>query len=111
MRRLLLLAVLAVLAVPGLAHAAPAKISPRGPVVSAAGAASVEVANPNAHVLRGTAAVRTITYKVTGSSQEPGRVAGTLGMSFVDSRYDVFTNKITFVTCSGSQSFEAVPAG
>jgi len=307
MRRPLLLAVLPILALPGLAHAAPAKISPRGPVVSAAGAVSVEVANPNAHVLRGTATVRigartlatkrvrlgtrsvtelrlrlsatalaalrsargratvtlavrgsggrrtsvrrtltfrlpaaapsapgeapqtpapsapagtppgpsvpsapttgtpatgtptrppasgrwlgrmgtegphddfeltvaggqlqmtsppsvpvvcfenggayrsalsfeifdalgpwpigtdtdiakqgiavnqlvhsgarSMTYKVTGSSQEPGRVAGTLGMSFADSKYDVFTNRITFVNCSGSQSFEAVRAG
>jgi hypothetical protein len=54
---------------------------------------------------------RTINYKVTGSSQQPGRVAGTLGMSFSDSKYDVFTNTITFINCAGSQSFEAVPAG
>jgi hypothetical protein len=54
---------------------------------------------------------RTINYKVTGSTQQPGRVAGTLGMSFSDSKYDVFTNKITFINCAGSQSFEAVPAG
>jgi len=58
-----------------------------------------------------SSSTRSITYKVTGSSQEPGRVAGTLGMSFADSKYDVFTNTITFVNCSGSQSFEAVPAG
>lgn len=54
---------------------------------------------------------RTINYKVTGSTQQPGRVAGTLGMSFSDSKYDVFTNTITFINCAGSQSFEAVPAG
>ncbi len=54
---------------------------------------------------------RTITYKVTGTSQEPGRIAGTLGMSFFDSKFDVFTYKTTFINCSGSQSFEAVPAG
>jgi hypothetical protein len=54
---------------------------------------------------------RTINYKVTGSVQQPGRVAGTLGMSFSDSKYDVFTNTITFINCAGSQSFEAVPAG
>jgi hypothetical protein len=53
---------------------------------------------------------RGITYKVTGSTQEPGRVAGTLGMSFFDSKYDIFTNKITFINCAGAQSFEAVPA-
>jgi hypothetical protein len=54
---------------------------------------------------------RTITYKVTNTTQEPGRVAGTLGMSFFDSKYDVFTSTITFVNCAGAQSFEAVPAG
>jgi hypothetical protein len=55
--------------------------------------------------------LRTINYKVTGSTQQAGRVAGTLGMSFSDSKYDVFTATITFINCAGSQSFEAVPAG
>ena len=54
---------------------------------------------------------RTINYKVTGSTQQAGQVAGTLGMSFADSRYDIFTNSITFINCAGSQSFDAVPAG
>ena len=54
---------------------------------------------------------RTINYKVTGSSQQPGLVTGTLGMSFSDSKYDIFTNTITFINCAGSQSFEAVPGG
>jgi hypothetical protein len=54
---------------------------------------------------------RTINYKVTGTSVEPGRVTGTLGISFSDSRYDVFSNTITFINCAGAQSFEAVPAG
>ena len=54
---------------------------------------------------------RTINYKTTGTTQQAGRVAGTLGMSFSDSRYDIFTNSITFINCAGSQSFEAVPAG
>ena len=54
---------------------------------------------------------RTINYKATGSSQQPGLVTGTLGMSFSDSKYDIFTNTITFINCAGSQSFEAVPAG
>jgi hypothetical protein len=54
---------------------------------------------------------RTINYKVTGTTQEVGRVAGTLGMSFSDSKYDIFYNTITFINCAGSQSFEAVPAG
>jgi hypothetical protein len=54
---------------------------------------------------------RTINYKVTGTTQAADRVAGTLGMSFADSQYDIFTNTITFINCAGSQSFEAVPAG
>ena len=54
---------------------------------------------------------RTINYKVTGATQQVDRVAGTLGMSFSDSKYDIFTNSITFINCAGSQSFEAVPAG
>jgi hypothetical protein len=54
---------------------------------------------------------RTINYKVTGTTQQAGRIAGTLGMSFSDSKYDFMTNKITFINCAGSQSFEAVPAG
>ena len=54
---------------------------------------------------------RTINYKVTGATQQPGRVAGTIGMSFSDSKYDIFNNTITFINCAGSQSFEAVPAG
>lgn len=53
---------------------------------------------------------RSITYKVTGTTQEPGRVAGTLGMSFSFSKLNLFTNTITFINCFGSQSFEAVPA-
>jgi hypothetical protein len=52
---------------------------------------------------------RTITYKVTGTSQEPGRIAGTLGMTFYDSKLSYDLNLI-HVNCSGSQSFEAVPA-
>ena len=54
---------------------------------------------------------RTITYKVTGTTQDAARVAGTLGMSFSDSKLDVFTNEITFINCAGAQSFEAVSAG
>jgi hypothetical protein len=54
---------------------------------------------------------RTITYKVTGTTQQPGRVTGQLGMSFVDSKYDIFYNTIIFINCAGTQSFEAVPAG
>jgi hypothetical protein len=53
---------------------------------------------------------RGITYKVTETAQAAGTVTGKLGMSFVDSKYDIFSNQIWFVNCSGSQSFEAVPA-
>ena len=55
--------------------------------------------------------MRTINYKATGTSQQADRVTGTLGMSFSDSKYDIFYNTITFINCAGSQSFEAVPAG
>jgi hypothetical protein len=54
---------------------------------------------------------RTINYKVTGTTQQPGRVAGTLGMSFSDSKLNFPDYSITFINCAGSQSFEAVPAG
>jgi hypothetical protein len=54
---------------------------------------------------------RTITYKLTETAQQPGRLSGTLGMSFFDSKYDVFTNTILFINCAGAQSFEAIPAG
>jgi len=54
---------------------------------------------------------RAITYKVTGATQAAGRISGSFGMSFSDSRYDPFTNTISFINCSGTQSFEAVPAG
>ena len=48
---------------------------------------------------------------MTGTTQQAGRIAGTLGMSFSDSKLDIFTNTLTFINCAGSQSFEAVPAG
>jgi len=54
---------------------------------------------------------RTITFKVTGTTQEPGRISGTLGMSFFGARPHVFYGTMVIVNCAGSQSFEAVPAG
>jgi len=57
-----------------------------------------------------TAGERSLNFKVTGTALQPGLLTGTLGMSFSDSRYDIFTNRITFTNCSGAQSFEAVPA-
>ena len=53
---------------------------------------------------------RGITYKVTETARSGDVVTGKLGMSFFDSKYDIFTNQIWFVNCSGTQSFEAVPA-
>lgn len=58
-----------------------------------------------------TGGARSITYKVTGTAVQAGSVTGTLGMSFFDSQYDIFSNTITFVNCSGAQSFDAIPAG
>ena len=59
----------------------------------------------------GRGGARTINYKATGTSRQPDRVAGTLGMSFSDSKYDIFYDAITFINCAGSQFLEAVPAG
>ena len=53
---------------------------------------------------------RGITYKVSETAATATTVTGKLGMSYFDSKYDIFANKIWFVNCSGSQSFEAVPA-
>ncbi len=53
---------------------------------------------------------RGITYTFKESAQTAGKVTGKLGMSFFDSKYDIFANQIWFVNCSGSQSFEAIPA-
>ena len=47
---------------------------------------------------------RTITYSVKGTSQQAGRIAGTLGMSFSDSQYDVFGNFARAITASGIAS-------
>jgi hypothetical protein len=57
MKRVILPALVAVLAVPAAAQAAPVKISPHASAVSGAGVASVEVANPNRYSVRGTAKV------------------------------------------------------
>ena len=53
---------------------------------------------------------RGITYKVSETARSGDTVTGKLGMSFFDSKYDIFSNQIWFVNCSGSQSFEAIPA-
>jgi hypothetical protein len=53
---------------------------------------------------------RGITYKMTETARSGDTVTGKLGMSFFDSKYDIFANQIWFVNCSGTQSFEAIPA-
>ncbi len=57
-----------------------------------------------------TGGSRGITYTLKDSAQTAGKVTGKLGMSYFDSKLDPFTYKIWFVNCSGSQSFEAIPA-
>jgi hypothetical protein len=52
---------------------------------------------------------RGITYKVSETAATASTVSGKLGMSYFDSKYDIFSNQIWFVNCSGSQSFEAIP--
>jgi len=52
---------------------------------------------------------RGITYKVSETAATASTVTGKLGMSYFDSKYDIFSNQIWFVNCSGSQSFEAIP--
>ena len=52
---------------------------------------------------------RGITYTLKESAQTAGKVTGKLGISFFDSKYDIFANQVWFVNCSGSQSFEAIP--
>jgi hypothetical protein len=53
---------------------------------------------------------RGITYTLKESSQTAGKLTGKLGMSFFDSKYDFFSEQVYFINCSGSQSFEAIPA-
>jgi hypothetical protein len=52
---------------------------------------------------------RGITYKMTETAATATTVTGKLGMSYFDSKYDIFANQVWFVNCSGSQSFEAIP--
>lgn len=54
---------------------------------------------------------RAITYAVTGTARQAGRVAGHLRMSFSGLHFDFFDATYTPVSCSGGTSFEAVPIG
>jgi hypothetical protein len=58
-----------------------------------------------------TGSPRTITYTVAETAQAAGQLSGRFRMSFSHSTYDFFTNSITFINCSGTSAFEAVPAG
>ena len=51
---------------------------------------------------------RTINYKVKNAAVQGDRLTGTLEMSFGDSRWDFMTNRIIFINCAGTQSFEAI---
>ncbi len=51
---------------------------------------------------------RTITFKMT-STRSGNRITGKRTMSFSGSRYNVFTNQITFINCSGTENYEAIP--
>jgi hypothetical protein len=54
---------------------------------------------------------KTINYKVENTKLEGGKVTGSLGMSFSDSKLDILNGyKMIFINCAGSQSFEAIPA-
>jgi hypothetical protein len=54
---------------------------------------------------------RSITYAVTGTAQQAGRITGQLRMSFTGLHFDFFDATYTPVDCSGGSSFEAVPVG
>ncbi len=54
---------------------------------------------------------RAITYAVTGTAQQAGRITGHLGMRFTGLRFDFFEASYTPVGCSGGEPFEAVPIG
>lgn len=51
---------------------------------------------------------RTITYKLT-SSRSGDKITGKRTMSFSDSSYNPFDNSISFINCSGTQNYEAIP--
>jgi hypothetical protein len=71
---------------------------------------SVEQPGVSVNPLVGGRSPRTILYKVTDTTQTPGKVTGTLGMIFYGARTHVFTGALVIVNCAGSASFEAVPA-
>ena len=51
---------------------------------------------------------RTITYKLT-STRSGNKITGKRTMSFSDSSYNPFDNTISFINCSGTQNYEAIP--
>src|SRR5687767_14132097 len=70
-----LIALLALLAVPMVASAKPPKLSPHASPVSAAGVATIEAANPNRHVLRGSATVTGGSRTILRRSVRLGRLS------------------------------------
>ena len=71
-RRLALLPLLAVLVVPASASAASVKVGPKPSSISAS-SATIEVANPTKHVLRGTATVTAGGAKAASRSVKLGK--------------------------------------
>ena len=54
---------------------------------------------------------KTITYKVSETSQTADKVAGKLSIFFSDSKLDILNGyTMIFINCAGTQSFEAIPA-
>ena len=58
-----------------------------------------------------TGGERTMSHTVKGVTVAASQVTGTMGMSFSTSRLDILDNyNLVFINCSGSQSFDAIPA-
>lgn len=58
-----------------------------------------------------TGGERTMNHTVKNVTVAANQVTGTMGMSFGTSRLDVLDNyNLVFINCSGSQSFDAIPA-
>ena len=53
---------------------------------------------------------RDITYKVTETAQTADKITGKLNMTFSGLKWNYATSLFVPVTCSGTQSFEAIPA-
>ncbi len=56
-----------------------------------------------------TSGARTVTYRLK-TSRSGNQISGSLIQTFSDSRFDIFSNTITFINCAGTLDFTAVPA-